>query len=221
MNELLTALRSQVLDSRILTHKFRDLILDGSDCGRRALLSWASEDYWVSRQFPSILGALIAVTDDPDVRGILVENLWDEYGRGKPDRAHFNHYQRLMESVGGTASVEPCASVRAFVGEHYSLAERDPFSALAVFCYANEFLCQFEFDAISNSVDHYFPEAKTTYLRQIATVDARHTAELEGALELSLQLGEQVDPDGVKQDLARVLEIRAQFYDHIVEHALR
>mgnify|MGYP000872973647 FL=1 len=217
----LEAFREQVRSCRALRHQFFDLLADESDVerGRSLIREWARSDYWVSREFPALVATLAGETQDLDVRIIFVRNLWDEFGHGKLNAAHFALYRKFLDSIDEPEPTEPSESARAFLKFQEDLAFQNPALAAGVFCYANEYMCQFEFAQLTRDVHRIFDGSDTRYFSQLQ-VDVRHAEELEGALRMF----EAADLPGFDKSLhdalGTVLELRALHYDRVVEAVL-
>lgn len=81
---------------------FRDL-LNGA-WSFRFLEYFTVQYHYYSANFPRVLGAAISAMEPDDTWWIpLADNLWDEAGRGQPDRSHARLYQTFALSVMGTA----------------------------------------------------------------------------------------------------------------------
>lgn len=199
-------------------HPFFDLIAgDGEEAGS-LIRRFVAHDGVVAHQFAQLLSAIIAKTDDADVRIVLVENLWDEHGAGNPDRIHARLFDQMAASIGVT-SFSPIDSVASqrFIDVHYGLLDRSLLAAVAAFCYANEFLCLHEFPRIEARCQEIFPAFDGAYFRENSRVDALHTRRLEAALRL---LARSKDSFEVARDgCLLALEARAAIYDRVVaEH---
>jgi pyrroloquinoline quinone (PQQ) biosynthesis protein C len=217
IDELLQACRQSVQSARALKHEFFDLLNEGQDerRGRDLLREWSRRDYWVSREFPGLVATLAGEVENLDVRLILVRNLWDECGKGNLRNAHFNLYNMFLASIGEAEPAQPDSTATAFLQAQKSYAYTDRAIATGVFCYANEYMCQFEFATLSAAVTRLFPESDTRYFTQL-NVDVRHAAELEEAMVALVPDDLDRFATEMLAALDHVLEIRGQFYDTVV-----
>lgn len=202
--------RGIVDESRVPQHEFHNLVVREGTQAKLALEYWAAHDYYVSRSFPSLVALLISETEDDDLRSVLVRNLWDECGHGHPELAHFKNYEKLLASIDVSPATTPCEPVLRFVDLQRDLARRDPITAAAVFCYANEYLCLLEFNSIERGLQNFFPTVDLQYIMQIDTVDDRHQRELQDVLA---RVCSPSHMESIGPALTEVLEVRAQLYD--------
>lgn len=200
-----------------MTHAFHELVVSGRPEAKIALEYWAKHDYYVSRSFPSLVALLISTMPDFELRSTLVRNLWDECGYGHLEKSHFKNYEHLLASIDVLPAEVPCEPVVDFIEMQRSLSLADPVVAAAVFCYANEYLCLFEFKSIERGLKHFFPEVNLQYIMQIDTIDERHAEELEDAL--SAHCPEDRLP-AIVRHLSDTLEVRALLYDLAVASGL-
>jgi pyrroloquinoline quinone (PQQ) biosynthesis protein C len=217
VNELLQACRQRVQSARALKHKFFDLIHDGQDeeHARALLREWSRRDYWVSREFPALVATLAGEVEDLGVRLTLVRNLWDECGKGNLRNAHFSLYNKFLASIGESEPAQPDSTASAFLQAQKSYAYTDRAVATGVFCYANEYMCQFEFASLTGAVVRLFPNSDTRYFTQL-NVDVRHAAELEEAMVALVPDDLDRFAADLLEALDHVLEVRGQFYDAVV-----
>jgi hypothetical protein len=151
-----------------------------------------------------------------EARHILVRNLWEESGRGRLHLAHFTLYKAFLASIGVQVPNEHRPHAEEFLDIQVELAKRDPILGVTAFCYASEYLCLFEFKPITSAVDLHFPSADGRYLQEIS-MDVRHTAELEKALDLMLGEDYQGEHnDEIEDSLRTVLDARFRFYDRVM-----
>jgi pyrroloquinoline quinone (PQQ) biosynthesis protein C len=202
--------------SRVPSHPFHELVSTKTPEAKRALEFWAAHDFFVSRSFPSLVALLISEMPDLEIRSTLVRNLWDECGHGRVELSHFRNYERLLASIGVVPAEPPCEAAIQFMEMQRHLARNNPFAAVGVFCYANEYLCLFEFKSISEGLKDFFPDVNLQYIMQIDSVDDRHQRELQEAL------ASHCPPehfDAIELHLRDTLEVRARLYDDAVAFA--
>ena len=146
---------------------------------------------------------------------MLVANLWDETGKGLLRNAHFSLYFDFLTSINEPIPAVPDPSATRFLAAQKALAFRDQAVATGVFCYANEYLCQFEFEPLAKAIKLLFPSADVRYFTQLS-VDQRHTAELEQAMIGLLDPEDDGFAERLTNELDEILKIRAAFYDDLV-----
>lgn len=210
-HEVTSACRALVDNAPLLRHPFFQFIAEESDLAKRSLLRWLQLDWIVARDFTTLAFALGAVSKNMSVRHVLSRNLWDEFGNGKISRAHFTSYVALMRSVGAD---EPQGySTSEFLELQRSICSRSEIEGLAVFCYANEYLCLAEFPPIAASFERNFPSHDRRYFRELI-VDHRHTRELEDVL-VSVCDGSEGEIRRLETALQAVLDAREAIYDEV------
>jgi len=140
-----------------------------------------------SRSFPHILENMIAFTTNIAVKGILQENLNDEYGNGNPEHAHFKHYLHLIDNLGISRSDFFEYREGPGIGLALSLAynvskANDPGLALG-YMLVNEGMTPITYEAARAALTAFYPNLKTTFFDMHITVDIHHVEELYRALD--------------------------------------
>lgn len=82
---------------------FRDPLYDaalGGRMSRAGLKLWFLQAALIVRQFPRFISAIHANCPYADAQELLVENLWEEHGRGIPGRDHFSLMKKLLRGLG-------------------------------------------------------------------------------------------------------------------------
>jgi pyrroloquinoline quinone (PQQ) biosynthesis protein C len=72
---------------------------------RRQIVRFFESDSSLNIRFFDLL-AFAMIGSRPDIRPELVQNFWDECGRGNPEKAHVNLFKELMVSVGLSVSAD-------------------------------------------------------------------------------------------------------------------
>jgi pyrroloquinoline-quinone synthase len=78
-----------------------DAVLSGS-MSRAGVMQWMLQASLVVRQFTRFISAIHANCPHRDAQQLLAENLWEEHGRGVPDRDHYALIRKLARSLGAT-----------------------------------------------------------------------------------------------------------------------
>jgi pyrroloquinoline-quinone synthase len=199
----------------LLRHPFFNALQDPAK-GPIATKIWATQDYYVAREFPRILGALVAVIDDPRVRHPLVMNLWEEHGEGAIHGSHALLFERLMKSldmdVGNLTAILP--ATRYFIDSQVELSWKDVLTGLGAFCYGNEYLTIREFLYLQSACVHHFPQADLAYFSANREADGRHTREAESVIFALCE-----DDSGiarVEAGATLAVTLRGAFYDSLL-----
>jgi pyrroloquinoline-quinone synthase len=214
-------LRRLADDAGVLTHPFFDRIAAQSDERRKLLLDWAEQDYFVSRRFPCLLGAVIAEIDDPAIRHPMVENLWEEHGEGTRGKTHYALYCDLLESMGLPRDLDQSVAndeTRTFIEIQERIARQNVLLGLGAFCYANEYLTVPEFAPLQDAVSNEFPQADLRFFVANREVDGRHAKQTEDVIELLITSDSELSE--IENGATAALEKRVAFYDAILENRI-
>jgi pyrroloquinoline-quinone synthase len=182
------------------------------------IISWAKQDYFVSRRFPCLLGFIIGQIDDPHVRHVMVKNLWEEHGEGRRRATHHALFCSLMSDIGIDADrsqLTAGSATQRFIDIQESLAKQHVLLGLGAFCYANEYITVDEFAPLEKAVEYEFPGADLSFFVANRQVDARHAAESEEVI--AALVSDVSDLALVEQGAVTALEARVAFYDELME----
>lgn len=87
------------VETHIVQGRFLTALLNG-DFTEAQIREFALQYAYYSRNFPRVLGAAIAAVEPLDRWWVpLVDNLWDEAGRGNPKGYHSKMYRTFLESA--------------------------------------------------------------------------------------------------------------------------
>jgi hypothetical protein len=182
------------------------------------LVTWARQDFLISRWFPQFLGLLVAAIDDPIARHPMVVNMWEEHGDGDPKRSHFALFQDLLGSIGQPTEYPPdtfgCSTLR-FIEIQEQLAHESVLCGLGAFCYANEYITVGEFRPLWRAFEETYPAADVEFFAVNSEVDVVHAEQTEDVIEALVC--RQSDLDAVEKGARLALNSRVQFYDDLME----
>ena len=89
----------ELVEAKIVGARFLRALGDGAFTPAQ-IREFALQYSYYSRNFPRVLGAAIAAVEPLDRWWVpLVDNLWDEAGRGNPKGYHSKMYRTFLESV--------------------------------------------------------------------------------------------------------------------------
>jgi pyrroloquinoline-quinone synthase len=101
---------------------FRDPLFDAIRSGRMSragMKLWALQAMTVVGQFTRFISAIHANCPHRDAQQLLVENLWEEHGRGAEERDHLSLAKRLARSLGASdeeiCRAEPLPETAAYI----------------------------------------------------------------------------------------------------------
>lgn len=206
----------QLVDSHpIQNHVFFEVLNDPS-AAKSLIPLWASQDIYVSRAFPQIIGRIVGALESPTAASVLTENLWEELGEGDTTQAHANLLGVLLASVQSehTAAIEATEQTSKFIETHFELSDRCVLGSLGAFCYGNEYLSLGEFARIRAATEGAFPSASLAYFEANESQDWEHTRRAEEAI--AALVSDPVDVEKVTAGCMASLTARYQFYDGVM-----
>ena len=175
--DYLTALRS---------HPF----IEGAE---RRELSVEQAKRWVfcagreSRSFPSILTGLLEWAEGDVIRGVIQENLDDEFGQGDPEDAHFMHYLHLLDSMGVRRAefdgYAEGAGIRFALSLAFNVATSRNLGQALGYMILNEAMTPVTYEAARKALTTHFPLLVTDFFDLHISVDAEHVDALYRAAE--------------------------------------
>ncbi|ASS75956.1 hypothetical protein CIG75_13975 [Tumebacillus algifaecis] len=93
------------VEENILNGRFLQALLNGSFTAAQ-IREFALQYSFYSRNFPRVLGAAVAAVEPLDRWWVpLVDNLWDEAGRGNPKGYHSKMYRTFLEGAAPDVSI--------------------------------------------------------------------------------------------------------------------
>lgn len=215
-------MRKMVDEHPILDHQFFHHIRN-SAAEPSTLITWALQDRHVAYMFPRLIALIVSgipANNDRAVRARmpLIENLWEEAGEGRFERAHSTLMDSLLTSIGvssDTLYVSAFPSTRRFIDCQFEIARENAIAGAGAFCYANEYLALKEYPPIQQAVVALFPNADTSFFEANWEVDGHHT---ELAEECILQICDSVEDFNIARGGAEIaLNARLAFYDELCE----
>ncbi len=213
-------LRDTVENHPLLAHPFFTLAV-GEGLDGDVVRAWALQDRHVAYAFPRIIARIISSLAVEDTAGVrarmpMVQNLWEEVGEGDAARAHSTLMDALLLSIGVPPDellAPKLASTAEFLSYQMALADDDPIAALAVFCYANEYLALREYPPIQTAARRAFPEVDVRFFEANWEADGRHTELAEETVQL---LAHESDVPHLAAAVRRALDIRIRLYDDLM-----
>ena len=175
-------MRNMVDEHPILDHQFFQHVRNGG-VEPDTLITWALQDRHLAYMFPQLIALIVAgipATNDRVVRARmpLIENLWEEAGEGRFERAHSTLMDALLTSIGVASdalNVSAFASTRRFIDCQFDITRENAIAGAGAFCYANEYLALKEYPPIQEAVIALFPNANTGFFEANWEVDGHHT----------------------------------------------
>jgi pyrroloquinoline quinone (PQQ) biosynthesis protein C len=213
-------LRRTVEQHALLGHSFLALA-SACELTPMVVTAWALQDRHVAYAFPRIIAAIIAALPARDVNTVvarmpMLRNLWEEAGEGDPAAAHSTLMDSLLLSIGVPIEKlydEPSDSSAAFIDYQLRLTADDPIAAIAVFCYANEYLALREYPPLQRAVVSCFPHADVRFFEANWEADGRHTELAEDCL---YAFATPAHLRRMETAVVQALNIRQRLYDDLL-----
>jgi pyrroloquinoline-quinone synthase len=204
--ELLDRIDALIDERHLLKHPFYTKWSDGT-LPRAALQEYARQYYAFESSFPRFLSALHSRTDQPEVRQLLLDNLWDEE-HGADNHAEL--WLRFAEGIGvsraDVRSTPPNPATAALV-ELYSVATRTaPVAEAVAALYAYERqVPQVSGSKIDGLERHYgIGDARTTaFFALHGELDVEHS---NAEREMLGQLAADAEPASVERATRAALD---------------
>lgn len=146
-----------------------------------------------SRSFPHILENMVARCSNKKVRGILADNLNDEYGNGNMEEAHFNHYLHLLDNLGILRELfwgyEERAGIKLALSLAYNISMQKNEAVAIGYMLVNEGMTPITYGAACHALRDYYPMMETRFFELHVEIDAKHVEDLYAAVD-ELELGQ-------------------------------
>jgi pyrroloquinoline-quinone synthase len=180
----------------------------------------AVQMYKFSKQFNRILASIVCCCLDEQAQWVILDNLFDEMGRGDVSQAHpelFRHFTRAI----GISDIELEAhetypETQALIDTYLSLAnEYGYLSALGAVCYASEGIVRSLYTQLYVGIQGASPLTKEDliFFDVHMDVDDGHAAKLEALIDPRIQDASQaVD---IHRAILEAMDARVQFFDGI------
>lgn len=208
--------------ARIQSHRFIQLA-HRKELSKEQVLRWILCAGRESETFPNILVRMLARITSPQlVVDILQENLDDEYGNGDPSEAHFQHYIKLLHTVGLTDGDFRGYQERAGIRLALDLAESvssQPVPEIAIgYMLVNEGMTPVTYGAVDVAIHRYYPALDNTFFQLHVTVDEHHVRELYRAVAALPESAVDDVLEGIalgERGMAVLLDEALGVFDHV------
>jgi pyrroloquinoline-quinone synthase len=221
--------RSRFIDellSILRENPYRDPMLEAVRKGSMSpdgLRLWTLQAALVVRHFTRFISAIHANCPHRDGQQLLAENLWEEHGRGVPDRDHYSLILRLARSLGATDrdldNVEPLPETDAYIKHCLNVTRQDSFvESLTAIAVGIEIFMPAFFGTLAESLRSKYglTSKEVEYLLVHVTEDKTHSSR---ALQL---IDTYAETDEVKEKakaaLRTMLVVKRQFAEALFKH---
>lgn len=207
-------------------HSFRDPMFDAVRSGSMSRLGirlWSLQASLVVREFTCFVSAIHSNCPNRDGQQLLAENLWEEHGRGRPDRDHYVLVRKLARSLGATDSdldnVKPLPETARYIEHCFNVTRNATFveSMTALGIGVESFMPAF-FGALAASLcsQHQLSPDDVEYLSVHVNEDETHSRR---ALEL---IEAYADTDDIRERainaLRDMLVVKRRFAEAVYRH---
>jgi pyrroloquinoline-quinone synthase len=182
--------------------------------------------YKFCREFPRFLGTALAACQHEDQYMVIGENLWEELGKGDPQRAHAALFRRFTKALGlddarlSAIPAEP--ETAALVDTYMDLSRRyGVLGILGALCYSSEGIVGALYSQIRRGLLRALPFNKEAlvFFEVHVHVDDGHADQLESILLPMLHT--QHDLQIVELAINDALHARCRFFDGVLRAAER
>jgi pyrroloquinoline quinone (PQQ) biosynthesis protein C len=154
---------------------------------RNELERWIKCAGHESQLFPRILKNMIGLCQNPRLKRVLADNLYDECGNGDPERAHFNLYLQLLDELGVPRDDFYNYTERAGVRFVCELAESISLQSnlgIAIgYMLLNEGTPKITFSAVQHALLGICPELRTQFFQLHIDTDEKHVDDLYSVID--------------------------------------
>ena len=180
----------------------------------------AIQMYKFSKQFNRILASIVTCCLDEQAQWVILDNLFDEMGRGDTSQAHpelFRHFTRAIGiSDAELEAAETFPETQLLIDTYLSLAQDYGYlSALGAVCYASEGIVRSLYTQLYIGIQGASPLSKDQliFFDVHMDVDDSHAAKLAALINPRIQdASEAVD---IHRAILEAMDARAQFFDGI------
>lgn len=182
---------------------------------RQDLTLWLKQEYFVSVAFVNWFLYAAALSDSVESKIVLVQNIWEELGEGKPDEAHVSILRRFLSEMGETVSeADLLPETSSYLSIMQRIVNSDFYSALGALGPANEYLLKLEYGRMFASYRELksripLPEGK--FFQVNLEADESHAEKMFALIETVATDSEKRDQ--VREGMVQALDARLLFYE--------
>lgn len=180
----------------------------------------ATQMYIFCKEFNRFLANIYLCCPDEQVKLVILDNLFDEMGRGDPAQVHAELFRRFTRQLGindsELESIPPRPNTQALIDTYLSMPQKYGYlAALSVICFASEGIVGALYEQIQNGIatTAHFPKESLVFFDMHIVVDSDHADRLESILTQKMTA-----PDIEKSKLAiqEAMNARLGFLDDIL-----
>tara|TARA_B100001123_G_scaffold398835_1_gene483251 strand:- start:876 stop:1535 length:660 start_codon:yes stop_codon:yes gene_type:complete len=185
--KLETRIKNVIGESALLQHPFYQAWSAGT-LEMEKLQDYARQYYHFERSFPRFLSAIHARTESPEIRQLLLENLWDEeHGERNHPALWLEFAKALGVSRNEVEQAEPHPETTALIDHYLEVATKAPVAEAlaALFAYESQ-VPEIAWEKIKGLTEHYglLPDQFEFFSVHLVSDIAHSGAELSAIEEL-------------------------------------
>jgi pyrroloquinoline-quinone synthase len=180
----------------------------------------AVQMYKFSKQFNRILSSIVSCCPDDQAQWVILDNLFDEMGRGDMSQAHPELFRQFTRAIGiSDMALEECPTqpeTQDLIDTYLGLAHQYGYlSALGAVCFASEGLVQALYSQLYQGIQGAAPLSKQSliFFEVHIDVDDSHAAKLAELIDPRIQT--ESDAIAIHHAILEAMDARVQFFDGI------
>jgi pyrroloquinoline-quinone synthase len=180
----------------------------------------AVQMYKFSKEFNRILASILSCCQDESAQLVLLENLFDEMGRGDASQCHPELFRRFTRALGindnTLAALPIAAETRALIETYLRIPHQYGYlAALGAVCYASEGIVSSLYTQLYKGIVGAAPLPKESliFFEVHIDVDDSHAAKLAAVIEPRITMNEEEIK--VKLAIVEAMNARVQFFNGI------
>lgn len=230
MPELLKTIEPELFEDSLLAilreNSFRDPMFDAVRSGSMSRLGvrlWTLQASLVVREFTRFISAIHSNCPNREAQQLLVENLWEEHGQGRPERDHYALVRKLARSLGATDSdldnIKPLPETARYIDHCFDLTRNATFiESITVIGIGVESFIPVFFGALAASLcsQYGLSPDDVEYLSVHVGEDETHSRRALGLIEAYADTNEI--RENVTKRLRDMLLVKRRFSEAVYNH---
>jgi pyrroloquinoline-quinone synthase len=180
----------------------------------------AIQMYKFSKQFNRILSGIVSCCPDDQAQWVILDNLFDEMGRGDMSQAHPELFRQFTRAIGicdqalEDSPTQP--ETQDLIDTYLGLAHQYGYlSALGAVCFASEGIVHSLYSQLYQGIQGAAPLSKQSliFFEVHIDVDDGHAAKLAALIDPRIQ--NESDAIAIHHAILEAMDARVQFFDGI------
>jgi pyrroloquinoline-quinone synthase len=184
---------------------------------------WLSQEYYVSIDFVTWFLIAGTLTNDIDIRLILIENVWEELGEGKKENSHLEILKEFLVQIGyPVIQFTSFPKTKEYLNSMKTIISSNLYMALGALGPANEYLLKKEYGKMYSSYQllknkENLPDG--SFFEVNLNADEGHSQKLFSLIENICDTNEKMK--WVLEGNLRALNARKLFYEGLISQEIR